>query len=59
MTQRHRLRGLQVGKARHDGRMFPFCQFQQAFQELPDAIGQLLDAVPQVESYIGCHLVIA
>jgi len=58
VTERHRLCGLQVGKAGHDGLGFTLCLFQQAFLQAGDFSQDQVDFVAQPQTDIGRDLVI-
>ena len=59
MPERHRLRGLQMGEARHHGRgMFQRAAGQGMLERGQRRIG-LVDRVADIEPEIGRHLVVA
>ena len=59
VTESHRLRSLQMGKAGHDGVGMTACLFQQAFAEAPEFRGEAVDRVAQVQTKVGGDLVVA
>ena len=59
MPERHRLRGLQMGEARHHGRgMFDRPLHQRALERGQRGIG-LVDHVADIKPEIGRHLIVA
>jgi hypothetical protein len=59
MSEGHRLRHLQVGKAGHDGVRFTLGQVEQAALQSVDLVDDEVDLLTQIEPDIGRNLVIA
>nr|GFD54187.1 hypothetical protein [Tanacetum cinerariifolium] len=59
MPEGHRLRGLQMGEARHDRVGFALCQAQQAFLQTGDLGQDQIDLVTQPQPNVGRDLVVA
>ena len=59
MTEGHRLCGLQVGKAGHDGVRLGFGETQQALLQACDFAEDEVDLIAQPQANVGRHLVVA
>ena len=59
VAEGHRLRGLQVGEAGHDGVRFGFRQTQKAFLKTGDFAEDQVDFVTQPQADVGGDLVVA
>ena len=59
MAERHRLRGLQMGKARHHGRGMLDRPLDQRALERGQRRIQFIDRIADIEAEIGRHLVVA